>query len=69
MSRGVREHPHHLGLRFADGEAAYRIAVEPDADQFSQGLIAERLVHPALHDAEERVRIPFVCALRAPGPA
>src|SRR5499427_6020691 len=54
-----------VALRLAHREAADGVAVEADAGEPGERLVAQALEHAALHDAEERVRIAFV---GAPGP-
>src|SRR5688572_27862411 len=61
--RGVLEYSHHLALGLAHRQPADGVAVEPDLRELPQRLVAQRLVHAALHDAEERVAIALVRAL------
>src|SRR6266704_2480430 len=67
--RGVGEDPALVALGLAHREPADRVAVETDARQTREGFVAQALDHAALDDAEEGVRVAFVRALRALGPA
>src|SRR5687767_5053012 len=51
------EHRLALLLRLADRQAADRVAVEADAPQACERFLPQAGEHPALHDAEQRVRI------------
>ena len=57
LRRDMLQHAQHLGLRLADAQAADRIAGQFERSEPSERLIAQMLVHAALHDAEQRVRI------------
>ncbi len=67
----MRQDAHHVFLGLAYRQPADRVAVKADVLQSGQGFVAQRLVHAALHDAKERVRVAqaveFVA--RAAGPA
>ncbi len=58
-----------VALGLAHRKAADGVAVEADPLESRERLVAQRLEHAALNDAEQRVGIAFVGALRALGPA
>ena len=68
---GVAQHAQHLGLGLAHRQAADRVAVEADVGQAGCRLVAQRLEHPTLHDAEQRIRVfqPVECVAAAARPA
>src|SRR6266704_1156654 len=63
------EEPSLVALGLAHREPADRVAIETDARQTREGFVAQALDDSALDDAEEGVRVAFVRALRALGPA
>ena len=67
--RDMRFDAPHLLLRLADRQAADRIAVEADAAELRQRLLAQVLEHAALDDPEQRVGAVFVRGLRPRRPA
>ena len=69
LRRGVPQNAQHVFLGLAHRQAADGITVETDTLQFAQRFIAQMLVHPALHDAEQRIRIAFMRGFRALRPA
>ena len=69
--RDVRQDAHHVFLGLAHRQAADGVAVEADVLQPGQRFVAQRFVHAALDDAEQRVGIAQAVELvaRAPRPA
>jgi hypothetical protein len=58
LRRRVLQDPQHVFLGFADGQSADRKAVEADVGETAQRFIAQRLIHAALDDAEQRIALP-----------
>src|SRR5689334_8855596 len=69
LRRGVLKYPRHLALGLAHRQPADRVAVETDLSQAGERFVAQRLVHAALYNSEQRVAIAFMRTLRALGPA
>ncbi len=69
--RRVRQDACHFVLRLADRQPADGESVEADVGQGGERFIAQILVHPPLHDAEQRVGVgePVVLVARALRPA
>lgn len=67
----MRQDAHHVFLGLAHRQPADGVAMKADFGQPGQRLVAQRLVHAALHDAEQRVGVaqPVELVARAARPA